>query len=135
MPGKYQDEIEEILRRSGESPPSESPRERPKPPEDTGELQEALGRAGQTRKQQSRRRSLFSPGKLMLGGLAIFLVAAISGFNPFIWVGLAVCLGGYLMFFIKPNYGSMEKRWRGRSVEEPDSKDSKVGRLKKWLNQ
>ena len=68
----------------------------------------------------------------MLVGLAVFLVGVISpGVNFLIWVGLGILLIGYLFFFAKPSYGSMEKRWRGRSVEEPDSK---MGRLKKWLN-
>lgn len=133
MPEKYQDEIEEILRRSGENPPSDSPGERPRPPEDTKELQEALNRSGGKagQQQKSRRRTALSPGKLMLVGLVLFLIAAILGYNIFIWVGLAILLGAYLLFFFRPSYGSIEKRWRGRSVEGPDSR---VDRWKKWLN-
>jgi hypothetical protein len=132
MPEKYQDEIEEILRRSGEAPPLESPSQRPTAPEDSPEVQKALRNSTQSDNRPRRKRGVFSPGKMMLGGLVIFLIGIISGFNPLIWVGLAVLVGAYLLFFIKPSYGSLEKRWRGRLVDEPDSK---VGRLKKWLKQ
>ena len=130
MPEKYQDEIEEILRRSGEAPPVENPSQRPTPPEDSPEVQKALRNSSRSEKGPRRRGSLFSPGKLMLAGLVLFLLGATVGPNPLIWIGLAVLVGAYLLFFIKPNYGSLEKRWRGRLVEDPDSK---VDRLKKWL--
>ena len=132
MPEKYQDEIEEILRRSGEAPPLESPSQRPTAPEDSPEVQKVLRSSSRSDNRPRRRRGLFSPGKMMLGGLVIFLIGAMLGPSPLIWVGLAVLVGAYLLFFIKPNYGSLEKRWRGRLVEEPDSK---VDRLKKWLKQ
>lgn len=126
MPEKYQSEIEEILRKSGEAAPVQSTRERPVPPEDSPELQDALRQAP----KPGRRWMTFSPGKIMLGGLVIFLIAAVTGFNPLIWVGLAILAGAYLLFFVKPNYGSIEKRWRGRAVDAPEST---VDRLKKWL--
>ena len=126
MPEKYKDEIEEILRKSGETAPVDSAIQRPMAPEDTPELQDALNQSS----KQSRRRITFSPGKIMLGGLVIFLVAAVTGFNLLIWVGLAILAGAYLLFFVKPSYGPIEKRWRGRAVESPESK---VDRLKKWL--
>ena len=72
MPEKYKDEIEEILRRSGEAAPVENASERPVAPEDSPELQDALNQGPQPR----RRRFAFSPGKIMLGGLVIFLIAA-----------------------------------------------------------
>ena len=126
MPEKYQDEIEEILRKSGEPAPVESTRERPVPPEDSSELQDTLRQSP----KPNRRWLSFSPGKMMLGGLVIFLIAAINGYNWLLLVGLAILAGAYLLFFLKPNYGSMEKRWRGRLVEDPESR---VDRLKKWL--
>ena len=130
MPEKYLDEIEEILRKSGEAAPVENPRDRPTPPEDSPELQEALRNSPQPGRKQRRRWTTFSPGKIMLGGLAIFLIAAIMGVNLLIWVGLAILVGAYLLFFVKPSYGPMEKRWRGRLVEDPEST---VDRFKKWL--
>ena len=130
MPDKYQDEIEEILRKSGDAAPVGSPKERPTPLEDSPEHQEALRNPPQPSRRPRRRWATFSPGKIMLGGLVIFLIAAIMGINLLIWVGLAILVGAYLLFFVKPSYGPMEKRWRGRLVEDPESK---VDRLKKWL--
>ena len=131
MPEKYQNEIEEILRRSGEAAPVESTRNRPLAPEDSPELVDDHAQSPRS----SRRWINFSPGKIMLGGLVIFLIAVIMGFKIFIWVGLAVLAGAYLLFFVKPNYGTIEKRWRGRLIEEPGSEEpeSRVDRLKKWL--
>jgi hypothetical protein len=126
MPEKYKDEIEEILRRSGEAAPVENASERPVAPEDSPELQDALNQGPQPR----RRRFAFSPGKIMLGGLVIFLIAAVTGVSLLIWVGLAILAGAYLLFFVKPSYGPIEKRWRGRVLEAPESR---VDRLKKWL--
>jgi len=131
MPEKYKDEIEEILRRSGEAAPVESAKDRPVAPEDSPELQHAFNEAPNEAPQSSRRRIAFSPGKVMLVGLVILLIGAITpGFTLLIWVGLAVLAGAYLLFFVKPNYGPIEKRWRGRLMEAPESK---VDRLKKWL--
>ena len=127
MPEKYQNEIEEILRKSGEPVPVESARERPTPPEDSGELQDAHSQSP----RPGRRWITFSPGKVMLVGMVILLIGAITpGVNLLIWLGLAILAGAYLLFFVKPNYGAIEKRWRGRPIEDPESR---VDRLKKWL--
>ena len=130
MPEKYQDEIEEILRRSGESAPVKSPGERQQPPEDDPETYGSLRDIKQSNRLSARWWPLFSPGKVMLGGLIIFVIAAILGFNPLIWVGLAILVGAYLFFFVKPGSTRLEKRWRGRSVEEEGSNGDQ---LKKWL--
>ncbi len=130
MPEKYQDEIEEILRRSGESAPVKSAGERQQPPEDGPETYSSL----RDIKQSNRRLAWWpsiSPGKVMLGGLAIFLIGAITPFSLLIWLGLAILVGAYLLFFVKPGSAPIEKRWRGRSVEEEDG--SNVDKLKKWL--
>ncbi|PKB65119.1 MAG: hypothetical protein BZY80_00895 [SAR202 cluster bacterium Io17-Chloro-G2] len=131
MPEKYQDEIEEILRRSGESAPIKNPSERQLAPEDSPEIYSSLRDLKQANGRLARWWPSFSPGKVMLGGLAIFLIAAILGFSPLIWLGLAILVGAYLLFFLKPGSASIEKRWRGRSVEEEDG--SNTDKLKKWL--
>ena len=75
-----------------------------------------------------------SPGKIMLGGLVLFLIGAITPFSPLLWVGLAVLVGAYLFFFMKPGSTPLEKRWRGRSVEDELDEDGlTVDKLKKWL--
>ena len=71
MPEKYQDEIEEILRRSGESAPVKSPGERQQPPEDDPETYGSLRDIKQSNRLSARWWPLFSPGKVMLGGLII----------------------------------------------------------------
>jgi len=131
MPEKYQDEIEEILRRSGETAPIKSPMERQRPLDDSPETYSSLRELKQSDGRSARWWPSISPGKVMLGGLIIFLIGAITPFNLLIWLGLAILVGAYLLFFIKPGSTSLEKRWRGRSVEEEDG--SNVDKLKKWL--
>ena len=104
MPEKYQDEIEEILKRAGEVA-----RSSPGP-------------------ATSRRWPSISPGKLMLAGLIVFLVGI--KFWPLIWVGLGMLVVAYLLFFVSPRSISHEKRWRGRVVEERRTAWQK---LKRWL--
>ena len=131
MPEKYQDEIEEILRRSGESAPIKSPVEHQRPLDDSPEVYSSLRELKQAGGRSARWWPSISPGKVMLGGLIIFLIGAITPFNLLIWLGLAILVGAYLLFFIKPGSTSLDKRWRGRSVEEEDG--SNVDKLKKWL--
>ena len=131
MPEKYQDEIEEILRRSGESAPVKSPREPQQPPEDEPEDYSSVRDLKQSNGRLAGRWPSFSPGKVMLGGLIILLIAAILGFGLLMWLGVAILVGAYLFFFAKPGSTPIEKRWRGRLVEEEDG--SNVDKLKKWL--
>ncbi|PKB81230.1 MAG: hypothetical protein BZY88_06955 [SAR202 cluster bacterium Io17-Chloro-G9] len=131
MPEKYQDEIEEILRRSGESTPVKSPVERQKPLDDSPETYNSMRDLEQSNVRSPSWLPSISPGKVMLGGLIIFVVAALLGFSPLIWLGLAILVGAYLLFFVKPGSSRLEKRWRGRTVEEDDG--SNVDKLKKWL--
>ena len=131
MPEKYQDEIEEILRRSGEFAPVKSPMERQQPPDDSPETYSSVREVKQSGGRPARWWPSLSPGKVMLGGLAIFLIGAITPFSLLIWLGLAILVGAYLLFFVKPGSSSLEKRWRGRAVEEDDG--SSVDKLKKWL--
>jgi hypothetical protein len=63
-------------------------------------------------------------------GLAVVILAAL--FNPLlIWVGLALLVFGYLLFFITPRSINIEKRWRGESVE--DVGESPWDRFKRWF--
>ena len=131
MPEKYQDEIEEILRRSGESAPVKGSRQSEQPLEDDSEAYSSLRDLKQSNRRSARWWPSFSPGKVMLGGLAIFLIGAITPFSLLIWPGLAILVIAYLLFFVKPGSATIEKRWRGRSVEEEDG--SNVDKLKRWL--
>jgi len=130
MPEKYQDEIEEILRRVGEVAPSDPPQERERA-DDRGNSPVRASRQAPSPSQSNRRRwPRFSPGKLLLAGLAIFILAAVFTWIPGIWIGLGILVAAYLLFFVKPRSISIEKRWRGRAVEDYQSS---WDRLKRWL--
>ena len=130
MPEKYQDEIEEILKRVGEAPPSEQPQEGERRsvgdrgPRPIRASQEAPAAAPNYRWRLPR----ISPGKVMLTG-AVVLIAGIW-FWPLIWVGLGLLAVSYLLFFVTPRSISYEKKWRGRSVDEVQSP---WDRIKNWL--
>lgn len=132
MPEKYQDEIEEILRRAGESAPSETSQERGRERRRAVERGPNPARASQEIPEPGPnyrwRLPRISPGKVMLAG-AIVLITGIW-FWPFIWVGLGLLAASYLLFFVTPRSLSHEKRWRGRPVDEVQSS---WDRIKNWL--
>ena len=118
MSERYQQEIEDLLQQI-EGPPSQ-------------------GRSG---KKPSLRRALFrligrflggsgwnlSPGRIMVGSIALLLVALlIKGNLPGVagpllaWGAVALFILGYALFFINPNQ-SYEKRWRGQPIAKPPS--------------
>jgi len=117
MPEKYKDEIEEILRRAGEVAPSESSRATERPPGDRL-VKPPVSRPAPAPdyRPSSPRRVPITPGKIMLAGVVLFLVGI--KFSPFLWVGLAMLVGAYLLYFVTPRSLSYDKRWRGRPVEE-----------------
>ncbi len=129
MPEKYQDEIEEILKRAGEAVPSDTPKEAERPLEDRPTLLKDSRAAHSPDHGNVRRWPSITPGKIMLAGLIVFLVGIIS-FWPLIWVGLGMLVVAYLLFFVSPKSISNEKRWRGRVVEE---RRTAWQRVKRWL--
>ncbi len=131
MPEKYQDEIEEILRRAGEVSRSEPSKEQEKAPEDKpARLRRTSSPSRSSGPATSRRWPSVSPGKLMLAGLIVLLVGFFT-FWALIWVGLGMLVVAYLLFFVSPrSMSSYEKRWRGRPVEERRTAWQK---LKRWL--
>ncbi|MFH1141078.1 MAG: hypothetical protein V1724_05310 [Chloroflexota bacterium] len=64
-----------------------------------------------------------SPGRIMLGSLALLLVALLLKSSmpglvaPMVWTGIVLFILGYALFFINPP--SYEKRWRGNVIERP----------------
>ena len=129
MPDKYKDEIEEILRKAGEVAPSDPPRELARIDDEGSSPVQASRRVPAAGQGFRRRWPRFSPGKLLLAGLILFVVGAL-GVRPLIWVGLGMLVVAYLLFFVTPRSISHEKRWRGRSVEEYQSGWE---RIKRWL--
>ena len=129
MPEKYKDEIEDILRKAGEVAPNKPSNESERHPEDRSREPVVTRRVPLPESRPGPRGPTITAGKLMLFGVIVFLIGIM--FTPFIWIGLAMLAGGYLLYFIKPRSISQEKRWRGRSVDE-DSTTS-WERLKRWL--
>jgi len=129
---KYQEEIEEILRNAGEVAPDEAVREQEKPLEDRprGQIR-ATDPAPAPDYNPSSRWPTITPSKILLAGLIIFIIAALLKFFTIMWLGLAVLVVGYLLFFISPRSISMDKRWRGQPLEP--GADSTWERLKHWM--
>ncbi len=129
MPDRYQDEIEEILRQAGESPPDEASRDLPRADDHVVAPVRATGRPPAPEAPSGRRWPRITPGKLMLLGLVLFVIGALW-FKFLIWAGLGLVVIGYLLFFVTPRSIRVEKRWRGQMVEESVSP---LERLKRWL--
>ena len=130
MPEKYQEEIEEILRGLGEKAPhSTAAREAQKPPDDAPVMSHQGPPLGQNGGRRGRTWPTVTPGKLALLGLLVLLLGAIW-VRPLIWVGLAFLVGAYILFFIKPRSIFVDKRWRGKPLEDETSPWDKI---KSWL--
>ena len=135
MPDKYQDEIEEILRRAGEATPSQPSQDgegdRRRDVDRGPSPVRASREVPSTGPSNQRRWPRLSPGKLLLAGFVVFVMGALLGWTPGIWIGLGMVVVAYMLFFVTPRSKSHEKRWRGRSVDEAPS--SPWDRLKNWL--
>jgi len=133
MSNKYQKEIEEILKNAGEAAPDEAVPESEKPLEDRPK---AVRRAAGSNKapvsySPRGRWPSITPGKILMTGLIVFIVTALLQIWVLIWVGLALLVAGYLLFFVTPRNISIEKRWRGQSIE--DRPESPWDRFKRWI--
>ena len=133
MQDRYQKEIEEILKNAGEILPEESGSEKEKPLEDLPQAVRHAAAASRPTPYISTkgRWPTVTPGKILMTGLVVFVVTALLQIWVLIWVGLALLVFGYLLFFITPRSISMEKRWRGESIE--DVPDSPWDRFKQWI--
>ena len=129
MPEKYKEEIEEILKQAGEAASSGSPTKLESHPEDLPPVSRPSRRTPTPRFGTGPRWPSITPGKMMLAGVILFLIGI--KFWPLIWVGLAMLLVAYLLYFVTPRSMSYEKSWRGRPLDERDS--SPWERLKRWL--
>ena len=132
MSDKYQKEIEEILRNAGEAAPDETDRRQEKPLEDLPRSQQRqLEQEPASNYTPSGRWPTIKPSKVLLTGLVIFIIAALFKAWPFVWLGLALLVVGYLMFFVSPRSVSIEKRWRGQALEP--GAESSWERFKRWM--
>ena len=134
MSNKYQKEIEEILKNAGEVAPEEAVGEMERPLDDRPkELRDASksDKAPVSYPPRGRWPSI-TPGKILLTGLFVFIITALLQIWVLFWVGLALLVVGYLLFFVTPRNISVEKRWRGESIE--DQPESPWDRIKRWIN-
>ncbi len=133
MSDKYQQEIEEILKNAGEVAPEEVEGETERPLDDRPKaLRQAVSSSNAPVSYTPRGRwPSITPGKILLTGLLVFIVTALLQIWVLIWVGLALLVVGYLLFFVTPRSVTMEKRWRGESIEDPP--ESAWNRLKRWI--
>ncbi len=133
MQDKYQKEIEEILRNAGEVAPNESGIETGKPLEDRPRAVRPADEASKAPVQSVPRGRwpTITPGKILMTGLVVFIVTALLQIWILIWVGLALLVFGYLLFFITPRNVQIEKRWRGESIE--DAPESPWDWFKRWI--
>ena len=133
MQDKYQKEIEEILKNAGEVAPDESGRELEKPLEDRPRAVRQVDQASKPQPYQTPRGRWpsITPGKILMTGLVVFIITALLQIWVLIWVGLALLVLGYLLFFITPRNISIEKRWRGESIEHKPQ--SVWDSFKRWI--
>ena len=133
MSDKYQKEIEEILKNAGEAAPDETARETEKPLEDRLRAVRQASSSDKVPASYSPRGRWpsITPGKILMTGLIVFNVTALLQIWVLIWVGLALLVAGYLLFFVTPRNISIEKRWRGQSIE--DIPESPWDRFKRWI--
>ncbi|GIW09957.1 MAG: hypothetical protein KatS3mg061_1014 [Dehalococcoidia bacterium] len=130
---RLEQEIEEILARSGDLAPPPRAAHRPPPQPDTRKWAPGMDRAG------SLWSRLGSAGQLMALALLLTLVAYVAWYRSalagFVFTVLAVgCfLGAYLRGWRGPQALGRERRWRGQRLDFTDYRTSDLGgRLRRW---
>lgn len=133
MSDKYRKEIEEILKNAGEVVPDETVGEMERPLEDRPSAARLASNSdkGQVSYPPRGRWPRITPGKILLTGLIVFIITVLLQVWVLIWVGLALLVVGYLLFFVSPRNISIEKRWRGESIE--DQVESPWDLFKRWV--
>ncbi|MSQ12217.1 MAG: hypothetical protein EXR48_05980 [Dehalococcoidia bacterium] len=108
MPERYKQEIEDILAQNTNKP-------------DDGP------KAGGRRKAPllgPRARRVRSPGKVLVASLVLLLVGLlVRGIAPgpmtvLFWMGLALFIAAYAMFFVRWGRGGEQQYWRGSKVQD-----------------
>ena len=117
MSESFQDELEEILKKAGDLAP---PPQRPDPEPTFWQLI-----AGYFRRLTGGRKLSPSSGRVMFAGICLLVVGLlftrmIPGIGAlFAVVAVVLLISGYGMTLAKPR--KIEKRWRGRIVEDDES--------------
>ena len=138
MTNRYQKEIEEILKKAGESPPDPSPERPGEPPP------ESLPQSRSQPSSQGRavRRAAVSYKHLLLAGVGVLIASIFVGGLPMFLVGAGLLVAGYIWYYRAPRSGRggngrnsgggrQPKMWRGRMIDpgdDPHFTDDRWGR-------
>lgn len=116
MPELYQREIEEILNQIPQPISEETPRKSQRPLL----LQWFVVRIRSLLAVVHLSSAIRVPISVSLVLLAVLVSIALSGlFGPIVWLGLFGVILVYFLFFVGKSNPDVEKRWRGRVVEQP----------------
>ena len=129
MPERYEDENEEILKKSGADF---------KGPKKLGTPKLSLNRLLWLNVKQSLGGKIWgiSPQRVMLFAVSLILAALVFRFfvpglvAPFGFAGLLLFIVGYGMVFVQPR--GVEKRWRGQPLDTP--RESWLDKLRRRFN-
>jgi len=133
MPDKFMREIDEILERVERGGAIEGSKDEDGPATKRRTLQRLL--PGPIWRD---RFTSVSPGKVMLAGIALLLLAvvilAFADLKMFglLWAGLVLFVIAYGMFFMRPGGAQYQKRWRGHLVEDRRY-EPLWHKVKRWL--
>ena len=121
MTKRYQDEIEEILKKAGDlpAPPSpDAPNE--KPPQRNRRLR-------RLRQTGARRAWALSYKHVLLAGIALLIASIFTGGWPLFAAGAALLIAGYILYYRAPRprpapntTARPTKMWRGRPITTDD---------------
>jgi hypothetical protein len=135
MGRKFQREIEEILQQVSMTDPLEDDAQESGPGK--GSPASRRGRSGRRSGSLFRLFPLISPWRLFIAGVSFLLIALIlrttvQGLSgPLIMVGIGLFVAAYILFFIRSG-PSVERRWRGRSMEDQRS-PTLWDKLRDWI--
>ena len=126
MTNRYQKEIEEILKKAGESPPEQEP---DSPGEPTPEHRR---RSTPSAPGRGIRRVPVSYKHLLLAGVGALIVSIFIGGLPLFLIGAGLLVAGYVLYYRAPRSGGgggsgsssgggrPPKMWRGRMIDPGD---------------
>lgn len=121
MTKRYQDEIEEILKKAGDLPAPSSPdAPNEKPPQRNRRLR-------RLRQTGARRAWALNYKHVLLAGIALLIASIFTGGWPLFAAGAALLIAGYILYYRAPrprpapnNTARPTKMWRGRPITTDD---------------
>ena len=127
MTNRYQKEIEEILKKAGESPPEQQPEAPGEPPPE----RRPRRRSQPSSQRTSIRRASISYKHLLLAGVGVLIISIFIGGLPMFLIGAGLLVAGYIWYYRAPRSGGGNssngsggvrppKMWRGRMIDPGD---------------